>query len=137
MSRIIALDYGLKRTGVAVTDPLKIIATSLETIESSSLLKFLESYFLNEKVELLIIGDPKHLNNSPMEFSKNVNSVIREINIKFPSLKIIRVDERFSSKMAQQAILESGVNKKRRRDKALIDKISAVIILQNYLESIH
>ncbi len=136
MSRIIALDYGLKRTGVAVTDPLKIIATSLETIESSSLLKFLELYFLNEKVELLIIGDPKHLNNSPMEFSKNVNSVIREINLKFPSLKIIRVDERYSSKMAQQAILESGVNKKRRRDKALVDKISAVIILQNYLESI-
>lgn len=136
MSRIIALDYGLKRTGVAVTDPLRIIATSLDTVESILLLQFLADYFKKEKVETLVIGDPKHLDNSPMEFSKNVNKIISEISEKFPTLKIVKTDERFTSKMAQQAILESGVNKKRRRDKALVDKISAVIILQNYLESI-
>ena len=134
MPRILALDYGLKRTGIAVTDPLQIIASPLQTVETNQLMKFLEEYFKAEVVESIVVGDPKNLDNTPNDFSIQVKKIVAEIENKFPGKKIIMVDERFTSKMAQQAILSSGKKKKDRRDKSLLDKVSAALILQHYLE---
>ncbi|HYV92843.1 MAG TPA: Holliday junction resolvase RuvX [Chitinophagales bacterium] len=136
MARILAIDYGLKRTGIAVTDPLQIIATALQTVQTAGLMNFLGDYFKKEHVESVIVGEPKNMDNTPSEISKDVESFISELKKKFPDKKIIRVDERFTSKIAQQTIFNSGLNKKARRDKSLIDKISAVVILQSYLASI-
>ena len=136
MARILAIDYGLKRTGIAVTDPLQIIATALQTVETSGLINFLEDYFKKEHVESVVVGEPKNMDNTPSEISKDVESFISELKKKFPDKRIIRVDERFTSKIAQQTILNSGLHKKARRDKSLLDKISAVVILQSYLASI-
>ena len=135
MARILAIDFGLKRAGIAVTDPLKIIATGLQTVESSQLLNFLSDYFKKEEVECIVVGDPKNLDNTPSEMSKEVEMLIEELKEKFPGKKIKKVDERFTSGMAQQAIYHSGLKKKDRRNKSLIDKISAVLILQTYLDS--
>jgi len=134
MPRILALDYGLKRTGIAVTDPLQIIASPLQTVETNQLMKFLEEYFKAEVVESIVVGDPKNLDNTPNDFSIQVKKIVAEIENKFPGKKIIMVDERFTSKMAQQTILSSGKKKKDRRDKSLLDKVSAALILQHYLE---
>ena len=136
LGRILAIDYGLKRTGIAVTDPLKIIANPLDTVETAHLMDFLWQYFLKEEVECVVFGDPKNLDNTPAQISADVNHFIEEFRKKFPSVAVKKVDERFSSKIAQQTILASGINKKARKNKALIDKISAVIILQSYLDSI-
>ena len=135
MARILAIDFGLKRTGIAVTDPLKIIATGLQTVESSQLLHFLSDYFKKEEVECIVVGDPKNLDNTPSEISKEVEMLVEELKEKFPHKKIKKIDERFTSRMAQQVIYHSGLKKKDRRDKSLIDKISAVLILQTYLDS--
>lgn len=129
MPRILALDYGLKRTGIAVTDPLQIIASPLQTVETNQLMKFLEEYFKAEVVESIVVGDPKNLDNTPNDFSIQVKKIVAEIENKFPGKKIIMVDERFTSKMAQQTILSSGKKKKDRRDKSLLDKVSAALIL--------
>jgi len=126
----------LKRTGVAVTDPLKIIATALQTVESSQLLNFLSDYFKKEEVECIVVGEPKNMDNTPSEIAGEIESFITALKEKFPEKQIKRVDERFTSKIAQQTILHSGLNKKARRDKSLIDKVSAVVILQSYLSSI-
>ena len=134
MPRILALDYGLKRTGIAVTDPLQIIASPLQTVETNQLMKFLEEYFKAEVVESIVVGDPKNLDNTPNDLSIQVKKIVAEIENKFPGKKIIMVDERFTSKMAQQTILSSGKKKKDRRDKSLLDKVSAALILQHYLE---
>ena len=136
MGRILAIDYGLKRTGIAVTDPLKIIANPLETVETHLLMKFLEQYFQREVVDCIVVGDPKNLDNTPAQISNAVNQFVIEFQKKFPNIAVKRTDERFTSKIAKQTILASGVNKKTRRDKSLVDKISAVIILQSYLETI-
>lgn len=136
MARILAIDFGIKRTGIAVTDPLQIIATALQTVETTGLMTFLSDYFKKEEVESIIVGEPKKMDNSPSEIAGEVESFISELKQKFPDKKIIRVDERFTSKIAQQVILKSGINKKARRDKSLLDKISAVVILQSYLSSI-
>ena len=136
MGRILAIDYGLKRTGIAVTDPLKIIANPLETVETHLLMKFLEQYFQREVVDCIVVGDPKNLDNTPAQISNAVNQFVIELQKKFPNIAMKRTDERFTSKIAKQTILASGVNKKTRRDKSLVDKISAVIILQSYLETI-
>ncbi|MEO5673080.1 MAG: Holliday junction resolvase RuvX [Chitinophagales bacterium] len=136
MARILAIDYGLKRTGIAVTDPLQIIATGLETIESSKLQMFLSDYFRKEDVECIVVGDPKNLDNTPSEISMEVYRMIAELNKNYPDKRVICIDERFTSRIAQNTIAHSGLRKKARRDKSLIDKISAVLILQGYLDTI-
>ena len=134
MSRIISIDYGLKRTGLAVTDPIQIIATGLTTVESKQLIPFLKNYFSKEDVELIIIGEPKNWDDSDTHATPLVEKCIKNIAKNFPSIPIIRVDERYTSKMAQDAMLEMGMNKKKRRDKKLVDEIAATIMLQEYMQ---
>lgn len=133
MSRIISIDYGLKRTGLAVTDPLKIIATGLTTVESKELIPFLKKYFLREVVELIIIGEPRNLDDSDTHATPLVEKCIKSLQKNFPTIPIKKVDERFTSKMAKDSMLEMGLKKKQRQNKALVDEISATIILQEYL----
>ena len=133
MARILAIDYGLKRTGLAVTDPLKIIATGLPTIESKQLISFLKDYLKSERVELIIIGEPKNLDDTDTHATPLVKKIVDELEKNFPSIPIEKVDERFTSKLASRAMIEMGLKKKKRRDKALVDKIAAVILLQEYL----
>jgi len=135
MSRILAIDYGTKRCGIAVTDNLKIIATGLETIPTHTLFSFLETYFAKEKVECLLVGDPKKLDNTPSETAQHVVGFVRKMKEKYPKLKIEMLDERFTSVMAKQAMIDAGSTKTQRKDKGSIDKISAVLLLQNYLET--
>ena len=134
MGRIMAIDYGLKRTGLAVTDPLQIIATGLTTIESSQLVPFLKDYFKKEPVELLLIGEPKNLDDSDTHATPLVRQVIVRLQREFPSIPLKAVDERYTSKMASRAMIDMGMKKKQRRNKALVDKIAATILLQEYLE---
>ncbi len=136
MARILAIDYGDKRTGIAVTDPLQIIATGLTTVQTPELMDFLTGYFKAEAVECIVVGEPKNMDNTPSQISGAVEAMIIELNEKFPEKKIMRMDERFTSKMAQRIIINSGLKKKDRRDKSLVDKISAVLILQSYLDTI-
>ena len=130
-----ALDIGAKRTGVAVTDPMKIIANALTTVATQELIAFLKEYFKNEEVELLVVGEPKQMDNTASESASLINEVVEKIKKEFANLPIKRVDERFTSKMASQVIAQSGKNKKERQNKSLIDTISATIILQSYMES--
>ncbi len=133
MPRIVAIDYGLKRTGLAVTDPLKIIATGLTTVDSKELIPFLKNYFSKEAVELIIIGEPKNLNDTDTHATPFVEKIIKELQKNFPALPVKKVDERFTSKMASRAMIEMGLKKKQRQNKALIDEIAATIMLQEYL----
>jgi putative Holliday junction resolvase len=133
MSRIIAIDYGLKRTGIAVTDPLKIIATGLTTVESKQLMPFLKDYFSKEPVELIIIGDPRNWDDTPTHATPLVENCIKGLKKNFPQIPVIKVDERYTSKMAKDAMLEMGLKKAKRRNKSLVDEIAATIILQEYL----
>ena len=135
MGRILAIDYGLKRTGIAVTDPLRIIASGLTTIESSQLISFLKNYFSKEPVDKIIIGEPKNLDNSSTDATPLVEKVIRQLESSFPVIPIIRIDERFTSKMASRAMIDMGLKKKQRRIKGLVDEIAATILLQGYLQS--
>ncbi|MEL7003780.1 MAG: Holliday junction resolvase RuvX [Bacteroidota bacterium] len=135
MPRVIGIDYGLKRTGIAVTDPLQIIASPLATIPTKELLTFLKKYFQDEEVEALAIGMPKDLNNRDTHSTENVRKLIEKIKKVFPALKIVEIDERFTSKIAFSAMVEGGLKKKDRKDKATVDKLSATIILQSYLQS--
>ncbi len=133
MARILAIDYGKKRTGIAITDELQMIASGLTTIHTADIIDFLNNYFLKEDVELLLIGEPKQMNNTPSESEALIKPFIEKIKKQFPDMKIKRVDERFTSKMAFQTMIDSGLKKKQRQNKALIDEISATIILQSYL----
>jgi putative Holliday junction resolvase len=133
MARILSIDYGLKRTGLAITDPLQIIATGLTTIESSRLIPFLKDYFSREKVELILIGEPKNLDNTDTHATLPVRRVVEQLQKFFPSIPVQKLDERFSSKMAFRAMLEMGLKKKQRRNKALIDEIAATMMLQEWL----
>ena len=133
MGRILAIDYGKVRTGIAVTDELQIIASGLTTVLTKELLEFLSSYVKNETVELFIVGLPKQMNNELSESEPLIISFLKKLEAKFPNIPIERVDERFTSKMAFQTMIDSGLNKKQRQNKALIDEISATIILQTYL----
>jgi len=133
MARIIALDFGKKRTGVAVTDELQIIASGLTTVDTLDLLPFLEGYFAKENVELILVGKPKQMDNTDSESEALIAPFIKKLAAKFPAIPIEREDERFTSKMAFQTMIDSGLNKKQRRNKALVDEISATIILQSYL----
>jgi putative Holliday junction resolvase len=134
MGRIMAIDYGLKRTGLAVTDPFQIIATGLTTVESSQLIPFLKDYFKKEPVELLLIGEPKNLDDSDTHATPLVRQVMVRLQREFPTIPLRPVDERYTSKMASRAMIEMGLKKKQRRNKALVDEIAATILLQEYLE---
>lgn len=136
MGRILAIDYGLKRVGIAVTDPLKIIANSLATIETSMLMSFLSDYFSKEQVECIVVGLPKQMNNQPSESMKYIEVFVNKFRVSFPNIPVEYMDERFTSKIAVQAMVQGGVKKMDRRNKALIDSVSATIILQSYLELI-
>ncbi len=136
MARILAIDFGAKRTGLAVTDPLKIIATGLTTVESKQLIPFLKDYISREEVELIIIGDPKNLDDTDTHATPLVRKCIAELEKNFPAIPVIKVDERYTSKLASRAMLEMGLKKKQRRDKALVDEIAAAIMLQDYLRSV-
>lgn len=133
LARILAIDYGLKRTGIAVTDELQIIASGLTTVDTGSLIDFLKEYIEKENVELFIIGKPKQMNNSDSESETLIIDFIGKLKKEIPSIPFERVDERFTSKMAFQTMIDSGLKKKQRRNKALVDEISATIILQSYL----
>ena len=135
MSRILAIDYGGKRTGLAVTDPLQIIATGLATIESKELIPYLKKYFLSEPVELVIIGLPKNWDESDTHGTPLVEKAIKTLTKEFPSMPLKTVDERYTSKMAKDAMLEMGMKKKDRRIKGNVDIIAATIMLQEYLQN--
>jgi putative Holliday junction resolvase len=135
MPRILAIDYGTKRTGLAVTDPNKIIATALDTVHSAKVIEYLKAYLQNEIVECFVVGEPKQMNNTPSEITPHINAFIKKLNAEFPEIPVRRVDERFTSKMAMQSMLVDGSTKADRANKGLIDQRSAVIILQSYLES--
>lgn len=134
MPRILAIDYGLKRTGLAVTDPLKIISSALTTVESPQLFNFLKEYFKNEVVELIIIGDPRNLDDSDTHATPLVKKVIERLKKEFPSIPVQTVDERYTSKMASRAMIDMGMKKMQRRNKAMVDQIAAAIMLQEYME---
>ena len=136
MARILAIDYGGKRTGIAVTDPLQIIATGLTTIDSKELIPFLKKYFLQEQVELVIIGLPKNLDDSDTHGTPLVEAAIKKMQKEFPNMPLKTVDERYTSKMAKDAMLEMGMKKKDRQVKANVDRIAATILLQEYLQSL-
>jgi len=128
-----AIDYGLKRTGLAVTDPLQIIATGLTTVESPKLIAFLKDYFKREPVELIIIGEPKNWDDTDTHATPLVRQVMVRLKKEFPSIPLLPVDERYTSKMASRAMIDMGMKKKQRRNKALVDEIAATILLQEYL----
>ncbi len=136
MGRILAIDYGTKRTGIAITDELQIIASGLTTVKTEELLSFLKEYIASEDVEILIVGEPKQKDGMHSEIEKEIRKFIPLFSEAFPKLKIERVDERFTSKMAFQTMIDSGLKKQQRRNKALIDEISATIILQDYLRNV-
>lgn len=134
MARILSIDYGRKRTGLAVTDPDQIIANRLTTIPTHTIWDFLNDYFRKEKVETVVVGYPKQLNNEASEAVKYINPFLKKFQIQYPEIKLEIIDERFTSKLAFQTMIDGGLKKQKRQDKALIDGISATIILQNYLE---
>lgn len=133
MGRIVAIDYGLKRVGLAVTDEQKIIATALDTVHSKDVIEYLKNYNIEHPIECFVVGDPKQMNNQPSEIVKFIDPFVKKLKKTFPNIKVDRYDERFTSKMAMESMLASGTKKKDRRNKANIDKISAVLILQSYM----
>jgi len=134
LARILALDFGKVRTGIAVTDELQLIASALKTVETEYLISFLEGYISNEKVETIVVGEPKQMDGSPSESEALIQPFLRKLSDVFPAISIVRQDERFTSKMAIDAMLAGGMKKKRRQDKTEVDKLSATLILQSYLE---
>lgn len=135
MGRILALDYGKVRTGIAVTDELQLIASGLTTVSTKELMGFLQEYVSKENVELFVVGEPKQMNAEVSESEALISAFLRKLEKMFPKIPIERVDERFTSKMAFQTMIDSGLKKKQRQNKALVDEISATLILQNYLYS--
>ena len=135
MARIVAIDFGKKRTGIAVTDPLKIIATALTTVDTNELIGFLKTYFAKEEIEKVLIGYPLNMDDSPTHSTAMVEKFIPKFQHVFPGIAIEKIDERLSSKMASQSIAQMGLKKKDREQKELIDAVSAAILLQEYLES--
>jgi putative Holliday junction resolvase len=134
MERIVGIDYGRKRTGVAVSDPLGIFATPLETVPSYSVIDFLAKYGTKEKISTFVVGYPLNMNNKPSEAAADVEIFLRHLKKQFPDIPVILEDERFTSKLALNAMIEGGVKKMKRRDKSITDKISAAIILQSYMD---
>lgn len=136
MARILSIDYGGKRTGIAVTDPLQIIATGLETIESKELIPYLKKYFATEEVELIIIGMPKNWDDTDTHGTPLVQAAIKKLQKEFPDMPLKTVDERYTSKMAKDAMIEMGMKKKDRRVKGNVDVIAATIMLQEYMQNL-
>ncbi len=136
MGRIVAIDYGQKRTGLAVTDELRIIATGLTTVPSADVLSFLKEYVRKNEVERFVVGEPKQMNYTASESSLYIEPFVRKLAKEFPLIPVVRMDERFTSLMATRAIREAGMKKKDRQDKALVDTVSATIILQSYMEMV-
>jgi putative Holliday junction resolvase len=136
MGKIVAIDFGLKRTGIAITDASNIIASPLTTVDSIHLMTFLIDLVKKENVTTIVMGDPKRLNNEATHITENVYLLKEALQQQFPSLKIVMVDERFTSKMAFQSMIDNGMKKKQRQEKGMIDQISAAIILQSYLTQI-
>ena len=136
MGRILAIDYGQKRVGIEVTDENRLIANALTTIPSADVITFLQNYIAKENVDLLVVGEPKQVNNKASESTKFINPFLKQLQKTFPDIPIERMDERFTSKMAFQTMIDAGLGKKARQNKALVDAISATIILQSYLESL-
>ncbi len=134
MGRILAIDYGQKRVGLAVTDELQIIATALETVHSKDVIDFLKTYMTKEQVDCIVVGEPRQMNNTASESVRFIDPFVRRLKKVFPEIKIDRYDERFTSKIASQTMISAGLKKKDRQNKSTIDKISAVIILQSYME---
>ncbi|SDR99453.1 Holliday junction resolvase RuvX [Winogradskyella sediminis] len=135
MGRILAIDYGTKRTGLAVTDEMQIIASGLTTVETKQLLPFIKTYVLTENVEKIVVGLPKQMDNSASESEVYIQKFLVKLGKTLPQIPVDRVDERFTSKMAFQTMIDSGLKKKQRKNKALVDEISATLILQSYLSS--
>jgi putative Holliday junction resolvase len=133
MPRILAIDYGIKRTGIAVTDELQIIASGLTTVVSEKAISFLANYFAKENVSKVLIGEPKQMNGQPSESAPIIEKFVSDFNKNFPEMNVERVDERFTSKIAFQTMIDSGLKKKQRQNKALLDEIAATIMLQDYL----
>ena len=136
MGRILAIDYGRKRAGIAVTDELQLIAGGLETVHVKDIWDFLAQYLQKEDVECIVVGEPKDMRNNPSEASRFIEPFVRKLKKTYPEMRIERYDERFTSKLALDAMIAGGLKKTKRQDKSLVDKISATMILQSYLESI-
>lgn len=134
MGRILAIDYGTKRTGIAVSDPACIIATGLQTVPTHTLLQFLQEYVSHETVELFVVGHPKQMDNTDSANMRHITPFVASLKRKFPDIPIVLYDERFTSVLAHKALIEGGAKKKTRQDKALIDNISATLILTSYME---
>ncbi len=134
MGRILAIDYGTKRVGIAVSDEMKIIATALTTVHPKDLIEFLKTYTSQEKVELFLVGEPKQMDYTDSKVAKQIQPFVGLLAKTFPDIPIKRVDERFTSKMAFQTMIDAGLTKKKRQDKAIVDRVSATIMLQTYLE---
>lgn len=137
MGRIMAIDYGKKRTGLAVTDPVRIIATALTTVETPTLMHYLKDYCAREEVDIFVVGEAKHMDNTPSESMQYIEPFVAELRSQFPDKEVARVDERFTSKIAFQSMIDSGLRKKQRRNKGMIDQVSATIILQSYMNTIN
>lgn len=135
MPKLLAIDYGIKRTGIAVTDDLQIIASGLITVPTTELLPFLKKYCSQETIATIIVGLPKQMDNTPSESEPFIQSFIEKLSSELPHIPIVRYDERFTSKLATQTLINSGIRKKQRQNKALLDEISATIILQSYMDS--
>jgi len=133
MARILAIDYGTKRTGIAITDELQLIASGLTTVDTKVIFDFLRNYFASENVELVLVGEPTQKDGSPSDVEEKIQKFLKKFGNIFPKMPVKRVDERYTSKMAFQTMIDSGLKKKQRRNKALLDEISATIILQEYL----
>ena len=134
MARILCIDYGKKRTGIAVTDPLKIIASALKTVESKELIGFLKEYIAHESVEMILVGEPRNLDHSDTDATASVRDLLSKLVSLFPSIPVKTIDERFTSKLASRAMRDMGMKKKQRQKKELVDQIAATIMLQEYLE---
>ena len=136
MGRILAIDYGIKRTGIAVTDPERIIATGLTTVETPKLILFLRDYCQKECVDIFVVGEPKHMDNTPSQSAAIIEPFVKQLAKTFPDKQIARIDERFTSKMAFRAMIDGGLKKKQRQDKGMIDQVSATIMLQDYMRTL-
>ena len=136
MGRILAIDYGIKRTGIAVTDPERIIATGLTTVATPTLLQFLKDYCRKESVDMFLVGQPKHMDNTPSQSAQIIKPFVKQLAEAFPDKEIARIDERFTSKLAFQAMIDGGLKKKQRQDKGMIDQVSATIMLQDYMRTL-
>mgnify|MGYP003312960827 CR=1 FL=1 len=136
MGRILSIDYGTKRTGLAVTDPLRIIANALDTVDTKQLEKYLEDYFSKNDVDIIVLGKPSQMSGQPSETMRFIEPLAARLRRAYPDKEVVLYDERFTSVMAHRAMLESGIGKMARRDKSLVDKVSAAIILQDYMQSL-